>query len=167
MALTVPDQQIAHIRKFLQLPDDKIEVFLDALAKSDVHVVGEVDIYEGLKAEIEQAKQILELEDDWDGEGSPGYSADTFNRAISFLTMEAEGLWESWGIRLPVPRIGPGPEGSIDLHWKQPSWELLVNIPADANEMATFYGDNYGVQKIRGSLDPRNFNLGIATWLMI
>ena len=81
--------------------------------------------------------------------------------------MEAEGLWESWGMRLPVPRIGPGPEGSIDLHWKQPSWELLVNIPADANEMATFYGDNYGVQKIRGTLDPQKFNLGIAAWLMI
>jgi len=167
MALRVPEQQIVHIKKFLKLPDDKIEGFLDALGKADVQVVGELDIYQGLKAEIEQAKRILELQDDWDGVGSPGYSEDTFNRAIAFLTMEAEGLWESWGIRLPVPRIGPGPDGSIDLHWKQPSWELLVNISADANEMAVFYGDNYGAQKIRGSLDPKNFNLGIVAWLMI
>lgn len=166
MALRVPDQQIAHIKKFLQLPDDKIEAFLDALAKSDVHVFGEVDIFQELKAEIEQARRILELEDDWDGEGSPGYSEDAFDRAVSFLTMEAEGLWESWGIPLPAPKIGPGPHGSIDLHWKQPSKELLVNIPADSNEMATFYGDNYGAEKIRGSLDPRNFNFGIAAWLV-
>ena len=119
-----------------------------------------------LKAEIEQAKRILELEDDWDGEGSLGYSEDTFNRAIEFLTTHVERLWDTHRIRLPIPRIGPGPDGSIDLHWKQPSWELLVNIPAAANERATFYGDNYEAHEIRGSLDPKNFNLGIATWLM-
>lgn len=137
-----------------------------AKSPSNFRIVGGVDIYKGLKAEIEQAKRILELEDDWDGEGSSGYSEDTFNRAVAFLTTHAEWLWESCSKRSPAPRIGPGPDGSIDLHWKQPSWELLVNIPADANEMATFYGDNYEAQKIRGSLDPKNFNLGIATWLM-
>ncbi len=133
---------------------------------SNFRIVGGLDIYKGLKAEIEQAKRILELEDDWDGEGSLGYSEDTFNRAITFLTTHVERLWDTYSIPLPIPRIGPGPDGSIDLHWKQPSWELLVNIPADANEMATFYGDNYAAQKFRGSLDPKNFNLGIATWLM-
>ena len=137
-----------------------------AKSPSNGRIVGELDNYQGLKAEIDQAKRILELKDDWDGEGSPGYSEDTFNRAIAFLTTHAQWLWESCGICLPVPRIGPGPDGSIDIHWKQTSWELLVNIPADASEMATFYGDNYEAQKIRGSLDPKNFNLGIATWLM-
>jgi hypothetical protein len=34
MALTVPPQHIEHIKKFLALPDDKIEAFLDALAKA-------------------------------------------------------------------------------------------------------------------------------------
>ncbi len=119
-----------------------------------------------LKAEIEQARRILELEDDWDGEGSLGYSEDTFNRATEFLTTYVEGLRDLYGIRLPIPRISAGPDGSIDLHWKQPTWELLVNIPTDINEMATFYGDNYETQKVSGSLDPKNFNLGIATWLM-
>ena len=33
MALRVPDRQIEHIKQFLDLPDDKIEGFLDALAK--------------------------------------------------------------------------------------------------------------------------------------
>lgn len=119
-----------------------------------------------LKAEIAQAKRILRLEDDWDGEGSLGYSEDTFNRATAFLTRHVKGLWERWGIRLPIPRIGPGPDGSIDLHWKLPSRELLVNISADANEVPTFYGDNYGALKNRGTLDPQNFNLEIAAWLM-
>ena len=34
MALTVPERQIEHIKDFLDLPDDKIEGFLDALAKA-------------------------------------------------------------------------------------------------------------------------------------
>jgi hypothetical protein len=133
---------------------------------SNVPNVEESDVCKELKAEIEQGKRILELEDDWDGEGSLGYSKETLNRAESFLKMHIEGLWKSFSIRLPIPKIGPGPDGSIDLYWKQSSWELLVNIPADAHEMATFYGDNYGSIKNRGNLDPTKFNLGFATWLM-
>lgn len=119
-----------------------------------------------LKAEIEQAKKVLELKDDWDDEGSPIFSKDTLDRAIAFLMMHSEQIRKCYHLHLPVPKIGPGPKGSIDLHWKRPAWELLVNIPANANEMAAFYGDNYGAQKIKGSVDPRIFNLGLASWLM-
>lgn len=118
-----------------------------------------------LEAEIKRAKLLLELRDDWDGEGSPGYLEATIDRAIAFLNTHTERLSDMYGIQPPIPSIGPGPEGSIDIHWKQPTWELLVNIPADADKMAAFYGDNYGTQKIKGSLDPEYFNLGIAEWL--
>lgn len=119
-----------------------------------------------LRDEIQHAKRIIGSARDWVEDDSTGYSEVTFDRAVEFLTAHLKMIWETYGIPVPIPRIGPGPEGSIDLHWRQPSWELLVNIPADANTMAAFYGDNYGTQKIRGSLDPRISNLGIATWLM-
>lgn len=123
-------------------------------------------MHQELKAEIERARQMLPLDDDWDGEGSPGYSEETLNRAIAFLTEEADGLWDLRGICLPVPRIGPGPDGSIDLHWKLPTRELLVNIPADAGKIATFYGDHYSPERISGSLDSKNFHFEIAVWLV-
>ncbi|MBZ5503507.1 MAG: hypothetical protein LAN59_14955 [Acidobacteriia bacterium] len=132
---------------------------------NDDRIAPKVDIGQGLDAEIERAKGILKLQDDWDGEGSRAYSEETFNRAVVFLIKHIGRGWESCGLPSPIPRIGPGPDGSIDLHWRQPSWELLVNIPADPNEMATFYGDNYGLQKIRGSLDPQKIDSGIAGWL--
>jgi hypothetical protein len=119
-----------------------------------------------LKAEIEQAREMLELADNWDGEGSQTYSKDTFDRAVAFLTMHSDQLLKLYHIHLPAPKIGPGPDGSVDLHWKRRSWELLVNIPADAKEMAVFYGDNYGAQKIKGSVEPRIFSLELFTWLM-
>jgi len=118
-----------------------------------------------LKAEIEQAKNLLKLAHDCDDEGSPTYSKGTLDRAVAFLTAHSE-QFKKFGLHLPVPKINPGPDGSVDIHWKRQSWELLVNIPADANEMAGFYGDNYGSQKIKGSLDPNTFNFGIANWLM-
>jgi len=131
-----------------------------------VHGASNIQFYQRLKAEIEQAKRILELHEDWDGEGSPGYSEETLKRAIDFLDTHVEQLWKSFGFRPPIPRIGPGPDGSVDLHWKDASWELLVNIPRDINKMAAFYGDDYGVQKIRGTVESQKFNLVIAAWLM-
>ncbi len=128
--------------------------------------LGTVHVDRRLKEEIEHAKRILTLEEDWDGEGSPVYSEGTLNRAIAFLMMHLEQLWRQFGVCPPIPKIGPGPDGSVDLHWREPSWELLVNIPADTNELAAFYGDNYGAQKIKGSLESQKFNLGIAEWLM-
>jgi hypothetical protein len=118
-----------------------------------------------LRSEIKAASRILELEHDWDGEGSEPYSKDTLDRAVDFLKRHVNGLWESYGIECPVPRIGPALNGSVDIHWKQPKWELLVNIPAGDRSVASFYGDNYGIQTIKGSLDPDKFNLGIAEWL--
>jgi hypothetical protein len=119
-----------------------------------------------LEAEIERSKDILQLADDWDGEESSGYSPVTLNRAIAFLKTHSAGLWRSYGARLPIPTIGPGPAGSIDIYWKRRTWELLVNIPPTQEEPATFYGNDYGSQKIKGSFDPTKYTLGIAIWLM-
>jgi hypothetical protein len=118
-----------------------------------------------LQVAIKQLTQISALDDDWDGEGSPAYSPQTVNRARIFLAAYVRTLWVSRGVEPTMPRIAPGPDGTIDIHWKQPTWELLVNIPAHEREMAAFYGDNYGAQKIRGSFDLGKFNLGIAEWL--
>jgi hypothetical protein len=126
----------------------------------------DTSVNQELQAEIDQARQMLSLDADWDGEGSPVYSKDTFDRAVAFLTTHSAYVHSSWGLYPPVPRVSPGPDGSIDLHWKRKTWELLVNIPADPSQMAVFYGDDYGSQKIKGSFDPQTFNLGIIAWLM-
>jgi len=120
---------------------------------------------EELSAEIERAKEILALPEDWDGEGSASYSAPTFARAVEFLKTHSQYL-RDFGLVMPVPTITAGPDGSIDIHWKRASWELLVNIPVDGRKMASFYGDDYGVQQIRGTVNPETCNSGLAAWLM-
>jgi hypothetical protein len=117
-----------------------------------------------IEAEIEYAKSILG-QPEVDGEES-FYSEETLDRAIAFLKTHIEWAWRAHGAKAPIPTIGPGPHRSVDLYWKQPSWKLLVNVPANKDLPATFYGDNYGRQKIKGSLDPTELSIPIIAWLM-
>jgi len=120
---------------------------------------------EELEAEVEQAETLVVEHPSLGGEEG-GYSAETMGRAIAFLKAHVERAWRSHGTKAPIPTIGPGPEGSIDLYWKQPSWKLLVNVPADKDSPATFYGDDYGRQKTRGTLDLDKISVAIIAWLM-
>jgi hypothetical protein len=120
-----------------------------------------------LQAEIHRAAEvILNLEYNWDGEGSMAFSERTFDRAVAFLVAQSYEVYRRNKVHPPVPSIEPGPAGSIDLHWQQPNLELLVNIPANPDALAAFYGDNYGSQTIKGSFDPKGFKREIITWLM-
>jgi hypothetical protein len=110
------------------------------------------DQYEALEAEIERAEDTITQADQ---EGEILYSEETLQRAITFLRMHIKWLWRSFGVNVPIPVIGPGPDGSVDLFWNQSSWELLVNISADAGTFATFYGNDRGMQRSKGRLDPK------------
>jgi hypothetical protein len=98
-------------------------------------------------------------------EDGPGFSSDTLLRARNFLLTQSKQSRQICGYFPPAPRIGPGPNGSVDLYWKERDWELLINIPADSEKLATFYGDDYGSQRIKGSFDPDSFHYGIIPWL--
>jgi hypothetical protein len=116
-----------------------------------------------LEAEIEQARAILDHPDAVD---EHTYSIETLDRSVAFLQKHIESAWRSYAAKAPIPTIGPGPSGSVDLYWKQPYWKLLVNIPSDASASATFYGDDYARHKTKGSLDPNEISVTILAWLM-
>lgn len=116
------------------------------------------------EAEVEHANSVIVCSET-DGPENL-YSKETLDRAVSFLQKHIEWVWKTCGSRAPIPMIGPGPHESVDLYWKQPSWKLLVNIPADKDASATFYGDDYGRQRTKGSLDPNELSNTILAWLM-
>ena len=120
--------------------------------------------------EVEEAirgsEKILQLKDDWDEEGSPGYKLETWQRAVDFVRVHCYKAWRISGKPVPAPIIFPGPDGSIDIHWRTGEFELLVNVPADSSNPATFYGDNYDDICIKGTVVISRENLGILQWLM-
>jgi len=126
----------------------------------------EIAIPPGIREAIESSRSILELENDWDDQGSPKYSESTWRRACSFLIEQAIFSRRVLGAELPSPKVQPGPDASIDLHWKIERFELLVNIPNDSSKPATFYGDDYGALCIRGNLNPAEPIPALVVWLL-
>lgn len=124
------------------------------------------DVHERLEERISEALEIVELEEDWDGEGASEYDRETFERATGWL----RGLFEHIAdierrgeVTVALPKIQSGPQGSIDIHWEQPDFELLINIPPEGEGSGEYYGDDYGETVIKGALNgDRRL---IASWL--
>jgi hypothetical protein len=120
---------------------------------------------EEISRTIEKSRELLELPPDWDGEGSPNISEETWRRATDFLRNQAEWLLEQVGVVIDTPQIAPGPNGSIDIYWRNASAELLVNIPVDKGATISFYGDTKAGSHIAGSMKDSDYNRGLWLWL--
>ena len=100
---------------------------------------------------IARSRSILELRDDWDEAGALGYEEETWARAVALLRRHAAAAMAMGG-SIGVPRILPGPGGSIDLHWRSADFEILLNIPEEENRPVEFYGDDHSGSVLRGTL---------------
>lgn len=101
-----------------------------------------------LDKEIEASRQILGLEDNWDGEGAVRISKETWNKAVTFLNNHRI----AWDLERNVPTISPVNDGSVDLHWKSERFEVLINIK-EHSDQAGIYADDYRTAQIRKRLD--------------
>lgn len=106
---------------------------------------------------IEKSKYLLELKDNWDGEGAEGYDPQTWIRAVKFICNYATRIYHADKKIIIFPVVYHGPSGSIDLLWETDKYNLLFNFPKAPDSPANFYGDNYQRQKIEGVFDPENF----------
>jgi hypothetical protein len=121
---------------------------------------------EELENLISSSMWITELEDDWDDEGSQGYSRDTWERATKFLRKQVEVLKDDFCcIPVPFPQIAPADKGSIDLFWKLDDRQLLVNVPSDSSRLATYYGENANGESTSGKFSTSRRNFVLAAWL--
>jgi len=136
------------------------------MAISSIHEPAFPEALRHLGPKIAESREILELADDWDDEGSPGYQEDTWERASGFLVRSVIALWEAHGIVTDHALILPGPNGSVDLDWRAHGRELLINVPSDPSEPATCHGDDgAGGRRIKGTLDLGLSNRWLLLWL--
>lgn len=117
-----------------------------------------------LLGEISRSREILELPDDWNDEGACHFDEATWRRATEFLKQSARLLLVRSGVTLPTPRILPGSNGGIDLHWETGLRELLINVPP-GNAPAGFYGEAMGTNSIKGKVAVEATDLGLFKWL--
>ena len=104
--------------------------------------------YVQLRRTIEESGWILDLHDDWDREGSVGYDSDTVERATNFLEILAHIAERA----IPIPAINPADEGSIDLFWQFGGRDLLLNVPAEMDQLIAYYGEDERGGSISGDI---------------
>jgi hypothetical protein len=110
------------------------------------------DQIQEIAEEIARSRYILDLESTDD---EIVCNEETWSRAATLLSRISLYIFGQYREKIEVPRILPGPDGSIDIHWDELGYELLINIPADPKKSATFYGDNRRQSKFKGSFDPK------------
>ena len=100
----------------------------------------DLDVYRpDLEQQLAGYRWMLELGEDWDGEGASPVHIDALNRAVDFTRKAVAGAAARQGGPADPPKLSPGPMGSVDVHWEYPNRELAVNISADQRTLATFY----------------------------
>jgi hypothetical protein len=116
---------------------------------------------------IERSRAMLNLEDDWDGEGSPGYAEETWRRAVRLAIESAKSFLLTHDEPAPIPAFSKGPDGSVDVLWRSGRRKVMINVPAEEDEPITYHGfDRENPHReIKGCLDPANHNEWILVWL--
>lgn len=142
------------------------EVQVDEEREIEVVPLGDAVHLRAINQVIVQSRQFLELEDNWDGEGSLGYSEQTWLRAADFVRAQARLAREVFCGSLAVPEIVGAERGSFDVLWKFDDISLLVNVPKDSAERATFYGEGTGGDTFWGQLNTGSVRPDLASWVL-
>lgn len=156
-ALATPVTFLDELRRKRQKSSSRVRVGPLALPRSLAAVA----------RRLEDSLSILELEDDWDDAGSPGYSRSTWERAATLVVDAVRGYRRAGHRGMPIPQLNPGPDGSIDIAWERGSRRLLVNVPEEPANVATFFGRDLERpgEVLRGETDPATGARWLLHWL--
>lgn len=150
-----PSIHIKNYLEWVEQPEWKVIVYEDCIIKHSDTMFAFPNEFKELCKEIEDSKYILELSDNWDGEGAKAYLKETWYKMIEFLRSQAIDIFNDFNQIIRIPKISHGPEGSIDLYWDDEDCDLLLNIPED-DTPASFFGEDKHKNTIRGLINLDN-----------
>lgn len=93
-----------------------------------------------LESILIEGKYILDLKDNWDDEGSVGYTIESWRAAAHFIINFNRWIKGIFSGSLHLPKMHHGPKGTIDVIWHEDNFRLFVNIDI-INNKGTFYSD--------------------------
>lgn len=146
--------------------DERVQIAHDPAPSLDVYGF-QLPVSLGSLAEtIEQSRSLLQLEDDWDGAGTRGYAEQTWHRVVEFLVRYATALWEQHRTVTESLEILPDTEGALAIDWRTGNGELLITVPDNPAQEASYYADNgSGRRKSKGTLDTSVLERWLVCWL--
>jgi len=122
-----------------------------------------------ISSAIEDSMAIVNCRPDPSDDLALSCSQEAWRRATKILIDHALSVWEKIKVVVRPPVISPGPEGSVDLYWTAAPYGLLLNVPANPKEPATYFGDdarNPDSNRTSGKLDlTKPTDIGVLMWL--
>ncbi|MBK5214509.1 MAG: hypothetical protein JJE55_12710 [Flavobacteriaceae bacterium] len=91
--------------------------------------------------QIEEAKEILQYDFDWDDEGALATDEHTFGKAASFVKDYALHIFKIYSAILPPPYIDILRDGSVTVHWETANASFLIIFKKENNELAYYYAE--------------------------
>ena len=125
----------------------------------------EKEIPDILKENFAELKELLNLSENWDDQGSIPINEKTFNQAKLIIENLIEVMSE---FSMPIPDIGAVPNGSIDIYLKTDFYKIIINIPADLNNYIELYGKTINILLTKLDSMTKNsesINFVIREWL--
>ena len=152
-----------------------VHLFEKDVTVSNNHRVGITENYsvelpnelKDIAEEIENAVTFLENMEDWDADEGEHYTFSTLKNAVTFLVDYSIWVLDEHSFVIPTPKIYPGPDGSVDILWKNEKFKLLVNIKPYPDLFATFFGKtNEGEEFVEGKFKIGNINQNVFLVLL-
>jgi hypothetical protein len=116
---------------------------------------------------LAESHYITDLEENWDGHSARRVSEATFARALDLVIRAANEHYRNAHLVLPEPSVQPGIDGDIDIYWSAGRRTMIINVPATASELPSFFGKDSTDDRIyiEGTLDPDRCASWVAGWL--
>lgn len=89
----------------------------------------------------------------------------TLERAQNLVELYRTRLKALYDTTLDPPKILPGPNDGIDIHWDCPKYEILINIPLDPTAKIGFYCDDKKEISLKGKLNAHGFSSMLLLWM--
>jgi len=132
-----------------------------------VHTAERVDTIAAIARHAQESAWILELPDDWDGEGSPRFTPATLGRAVSLFKRLTSSALLLGSPQVALPKIGPAERGSIDLYWSSPEEQLLINVPNAADRLPTYAWHGRVGEPVAGSIETEADTARLGEWVRV
>lgn len=120
------------------------------------------DVIDFYKSEI---REIVNLNENWDGYGSKSFKSHTIKNTIFFLAKLIDNFEDECEKKLPRPMLFPGNNGSMNMEWGGAGFDLLITIPEDEISLAGLYGINSSKDEIQYDFNIFQVREELIKWL--
>ena len=119
--------------------------------KDNIEIKIPISLVKDLELTIRESAYILDLKDNWDGEGSKAYSTETWVAAVEFTINFYKWISKIYSGKFYTPKIYHGPSESIDIVWSKDNFRLFINFDFMKNS-GSFYSDRAKSQSTEGQI---------------